>query len=103
MSKFELGQTVRVTGDTTGTGHEFPTGTVGVISADEDGYYQVENDYRVETPDGLALWVGLRDLELVVSEPSSHARVLSAVSVIVGLDLPDQVKTSVIKTLVETL
>lgn len=101
MSKFELGQTVRVTGDTAGAGHEFPDGTVGVISGDEDGEYRVGNGYRVEGPDGEAWWVEAEDLELV--EPSSHARVLSAVSVILGLDLPDQVKTSVIKTLMEAL
>lgn len=103
MSKFELGQTVRVTGDTAATGHDFPTGAVGVIWTDGDGYYRVEDDYLVRSPGGDVWWVGVEDLELVVSEPSSHARVLTGITAILDLDLPDQVKTSVIKTLVETL
>lgn len=95
--KFAVGDTVRVTGDTTGAGHEYEAGHVGVILEIDQGAYLIETTLDGDT----TWWVDEPDLELVIE--SSHSQVLSTIKTILVLDLPDQIKTSVIKTLVDSL
>lgn len=108
MSEFNLGDRVQVTGDTDGAGHEFDAGTVGVITAEYDGEYRVGHEYRVVAPDGddgeEAWWVYDVDLVKVDSGPqTSHAMFLAATRTVLDLNLPEHVKTVIIKAMVDAL
>lgn len=103
MTKFNVGDRVRVTGDTGGTGQEFDDGTVGVIGEDFIGEWYVEGDYQVIGANDERWWVNEGDLELVTEGANSDAKVLTAITLVTRLDLPDDVKINLIKTLVHSL
>lgn len=108
MSKFEKGQTVRVTGDTMEWKHGAAVGGVWVVrdvygNATDSGYPTNDGIY-VENEKGNAWDIADEDLELVTSVAiGSHAKALISVKAVLDFDLPDHVKTAVIKTLVEAL
>ncbi len=98
---FKIGDRVRVTGDTAFSGHRFDDNTEGVIGFDREDDYRIGRQYYVRGFDGEGWWVGVDDLE--IASPGNHTLVLGALSLTLDLDLPDEIKISFLKALVNTL
>lgn len=109
MSKFNVGDRVRVTGDSQMWGHRASTQSIWtVVTVIENGtFYSLPTNVGADVKNDIGdVWeVAEEDLELIESSSalSSHALVLGAIPRVIDMDLPDHIKTSVIKTLVDAL